>query len=73
MARAMEHQPALLLGRLDWHKPHIGSCDRLTDGLPSMGCSIVEALSRDPEGQRADQQAYEITVQLGYGSVAVRA
>jgi CheY-like chemotaxis protein len=33
MARAMEHQPALLLGRLDWHKPHIGSCDRLTDGL----------------------------------------
>ena len=33
MARAMEHQPALLLGRLDWHKPHIGSCDRLADGL----------------------------------------
>ena len=33
MARAMEHQPALLLGRLDWHKPHIGSCERLTDGL----------------------------------------
>ena len=29
MARAMEHQPALLLGRLDWHKPYIGSCDRL--------------------------------------------
>jgi hypothetical protein len=33
----------------------------------------MEALSRDPEGQRADQQAYEITVQLGDGSVAVRA
>ena len=29
MARAMEHQPALLLGRLDWHKPYIGSCHRL--------------------------------------------
>ena len=33
MARAMEYQPAWLLGRLDWHKPHIGPCDRFTNCL----------------------------------------
>src|SRR6266581_278229 len=33
MARAMEHQPALLLGCLDWHEPHIGPGDRFTNCL----------------------------------------
>ena len=31
MARAMQHQSALLLGRLGWHKPHIGPCHRFTN------------------------------------------
>ena len=31
MARAMEHQSALLLGRLGWHEPHIGPRDRFTN------------------------------------------
>jgi hypothetical protein len=33
MARAMEHQPALLFGGLGWYEPHISSRNRLTDGL----------------------------------------
>ena len=33
MARAMEHQAALLLGRLGWHEPDIGSGDRFTNGF----------------------------------------
>ena len=33
MARAMEHQSALLLRCFGWHKPHIGPGDRLADGL----------------------------------------
>src|SRR5262244_941458 len=33
MARAVEHQAALLLGRLGWHEPHVGPGNRLTDGL----------------------------------------
>jgi hypothetical protein len=33
MARAMKHQAALLLGRLGRDEPHVGSRDRLADGL----------------------------------------
>jgi hypothetical protein len=33
MARAMEHQAALLLGRLGRDEPHVGPGDRLADGL----------------------------------------
>jgi hypothetical protein len=32
MARAMEHQAALLLGRLGLDKPHVCPGDRLADG-----------------------------------------
>ena len=33
MARTVEHQAALLLGSLGWHKPHVGPGDRLANGL----------------------------------------
>ena len=33
MAGAVKHQAALLLRRLGWHKPHVGSCDRFANGL----------------------------------------
>ena len=33
MARAMEHQTALLLGRLGLDEPHVGPGDSLADGL----------------------------------------
>src|SRR5450759_5166480 len=33
MARAVEHQAALLLGSLGWHEPHVGPGDCLADGL----------------------------------------
>src|ERR1700716_2208553 len=33
MACAVKHQAALLLGRLGWHKPHVGSGDRLANRL----------------------------------------
>lgn len=33
MARAMEHQAALLLGRLGLDEPHVGPGDSLADGL----------------------------------------
>ena len=41
-ARAMEHQPALLLGRLDWQQTgYYGSCDLPTaDGLPASAASF---------------------------------
>src|ERR1035437_7197437 len=33
MARAVQHQAALLLGSLGWHKPHVGPGDCLANGL----------------------------------------
>ena len=33
MARAVQHQTALLLGGLGRHKPHVGPGDRLANGL----------------------------------------
>ena len=44
MARAVEHQAALLLGRLGLDKPHIGPGDRFADGL---GVSGIILLSLD--------------------------
>jgi hypothetical protein len=43
MPRAMEHQAALLLRRLGWHEPHIGSGDRFTNGL-SIGHIVLLSL-----------------------------
>ena len=40
MARAIEHQAALLLGRLGLDKPHVGPSDRLADGF-SVGSIIL--------------------------------
>jgi hypothetical protein len=37
LARAMEHQAALLLGRLGLDEPHVGPGTRLTDGLSVSG------------------------------------
>jgi hypothetical protein len=33
LARAMEHQTALMLGSFGWHEPHVGPADRLADRL----------------------------------------
>jgi hypothetical protein len=43
LARAMEYQAALLLGRLGLNKPHVGPGHRFTDGL---GVSSIVLLSR---------------------------
>ena len=44
MARAMQHQAALLLGRLGLDQPHVGPGDRFADGL---GVSGIILLSLD--------------------------
>ena len=44
LAGAMEHQAALLLGRLGLDKPHVGPGHRFTDGL---GISGIVLLSLD--------------------------
>ena len=44
MARAVEHQAALLLGRLGCDEPHICPADRFADGL---GVSGIVLLSLD--------------------------
>ena len=41
MARAMQHQAALLLGRLGLDKPHVGPGDRLADGLRISGIVLL--------------------------------
>ena len=41
MARAMEHQAALLLGRLGLDKPHVCPGDRLADGLGVSGIVLL--------------------------------
>jgi hypothetical protein len=41
LAGAMEHQAALLLGRLGLHKPHVGPGDRLTDDLGVSGIVLL--------------------------------
>jgi hypothetical protein len=40
----VHHQDALLLARLDWHEPHVGSADRLADRL---GVSRVGLVALD--------------------------
>jgi hypothetical protein len=44
MARAVQHQAALVLGGLGWHEPHVGPGDRLANGL---GVSRVILLALD--------------------------
>ena len=44
LARTVEHQAALLLGRLGLDKPHVGPGHRFTDGL---GVSCIVLLSLD--------------------------
>jgi len=49
LARAVEHQAALLLGRLGLDKPHVGPCDRFADSLgvtASFYCRLRKALRR---------------------------
>src|SRR3954447_10496435 len=41
MAGAMEHQAALLLGRLGWHKPHVGPGHCFADGLCVSGVILL--------------------------------
>src|SRR5271156_2110256 len=41
MARAVEHQAALLLGSLGCNEPHVGSGDRLADGLCVSGVILL--------------------------------
>src|SRR3990170_2412019 len=41
LAGAMEHQAALLFGRLGLDKPHVGPGDRLTDGLGVSGIVLL--------------------------------
>src|SRR5436305_9787958 len=41
MAGAMEHQAALLLGRLGWHKPHVDPGHRFADGLCVSGVILL--------------------------------
>src|SRR5712691_7026895 len=41
MARAMEHQAALLLGRLGLDKPHVSPGDRLADGFGVSGIVLL--------------------------------
>ena len=41
MARAVEHQAALLLGRLGRDEPHVGPGDRLADGLGVSGIVLL--------------------------------
>src|SRR5260370_26748475 len=41
MARAMQHQAALLLGGLGRHEPHVGSGDRLADRLGVGGIVLL--------------------------------
>src|SRR3981189_2604068 len=43
MAGAVKHQAALLLGRLCWHKPHVGSRDRFANSL-SVSCIVLMTL-----------------------------
>jgi len=41
MARAMQHQAALLLGGLGLHEPHVGPGDRLADRLGVSGIVLL--------------------------------
>ena len=41
LARAVEHQTALLLGRLGGYEPHIGPGDRLANGLGISGVILL--------------------------------
>ena len=52
MARAVEHQAALLLGRLGLDKPHIGPGDRFADGLGVSGIILLSLDIRLHVGRR---------------------
>src|SRR5258708_33275828 len=44
MACAVKHQAALLLRRLRWHEPHVGSGDRLANRL-CVSCIVLLTLN----------------------------
>ncbi len=44
MAGSVKHQAALLLGRLCWHEPHVGSGDRLANRL-CVSCIVLLTLN----------------------------
>ena len=59
MARAVEHQTALLLGRLGGYEPHIGPGDRFTNGLGISGVILLPLDVRLHIGRR--HQSYSVT------------
>ena len=59
MPCAVNHQAALLLRRLGGHKPHVGSGDRLTDGLGIGGVILLPLDVRLHVGRR--HQSYSVT------------
>ena len=62
LARAMQHQAALLLGRLGLDKPHVGPGDRLTDGLGVSGIVLLPLDVRLHIGRR--HQAHGVAKRL---------
>ena len=53
----MEHQAALLLGRLGLHKPHVGPGHRFTDGLGVSGIVLLSLDVRPHIGRRHQAHA----------------
>ena len=64
MARAVEHQAALLLGRLGLHEPHVCPGDRLADGLGVGGIVLLPLDVGLHVGRR--HQAHRMTKSLQF-------
>ena len=62
--RAMEHQAALLLGRLDRHEPHVGPGHCLTDCLGISGIILVPLYVRLDIGWRHQAHGMPKRLQL---------
>src|SRR3982075_752488 len=70
MACAVKHQAALLLGRLCWHKPHVGSRDRFANSL-SVSCIVLLTLDVGLHVSRR-HQSHGMAKRLGFARPMVR-
>src|SRR5262249_32987919 len=64
MTRAMKHQATLLLGRLSWHEPHVGSGDGLANCLSVRHIILLPLDVRLHIGRRHEAYAMAERLQL---------
>jgi hypothetical protein len=70
MARAVQHQAALLLGSLGWHEPHVGPGDCLANDRESLSVLLKEVLAGQAMAIHSHETFGEYRARLIAGELA---